>query len=41
MTESFVFNRGPDLKQPNLGNVTASSVGAFQDDQYTSRSTNN
>ncbi len=25
----------PNLNNPNLGNVTASSVGAFQDDQYT------
>src|SRR6266404_6198430 len=25
----------PTLSNPNLGNVTASSVGAFQDDQYT------
>src|SRR5258705_530363 len=25
----------PTLNNPNIGNVTASSVGAFQDDQYT------
>src|SRR6266481_3339670 len=26
---------GPTISNPNLGNVTASSVGTFQDDQYT------